>query len=282
MEALMGSVVGSLRKMRAVLPNAQAASVEYEMVVGDHNVALNPLIGSKVSLDFTGEIKCIHCDRVTKKSFSQGFCFPCFQKLAQCDRCIMSPELCHYDKGTCREPDWAHTHCMTDHIVYLANSSGLKIGITRANQVPTRWIDQGAVSAIPLARVATRQQAGLLEDAMKEHLADKTNWRLMLKNEQPDVDLAQEFDRISTLAEPFVSELQDHYGLQAIQLVDRSEATALQYPVQKYPTKIISLNAEKTPRIEGVLEGIKGQYWLLDVGVINLRKYTGYQVSFTF
>lgn len=278
----MGSVVGSLRKMRAVLPNAQAASVEYEMVVGDHNVALNPLIGSKVSLDFTGEIKCIHCDRVTKKSFSQGFCFPCFQKLAQCDRCIMSPELCHYDKGTCREPDWAHTHCMTDHIVYLANSSGLKIGITRANQVPTRWIDQGAVSAIPLARVATRQQAGLLEDAMKEHLADKTNWRLMLKNEQPDVDLAQEFDRISTLAEPFVSELQDHYGLQAIQLVDRSEATALQYPVQKYPTKIISLNAEKTPRIEGVLEGIKGQYWLLDVGVINLRKYTGYQVSFTF
>nr|WP_246341261.1 DUF2797 domain-containing protein [Simiduia aestuariiviva] len=279
---MMGSVVGSLRKMRAVLPNAQAASVEYEMVVGDHNVALNPLIGSKVSLDFTGEIKCIHCDRVTKKSFSQGFCFPCFQKLAQCDRCIMSPELCHYDKGTCREPDWAHTHCMTDHIVYLANSSGLKIGITRANQVPTRWIDQGAVSAIPLARVATRQQAGLLEDAMKEHLADKTNWRLMLKNEQPDVDLAQEFDRISTLAEPFVSELQDHYGLQAIQLVDRSEATALQYPVQKYPTKIISLNAEKTPRIEGVLEGIKGQYWLLDVGVINLRKYTGYQVSFTF
>ncbi len=278
----MRSVVGSLRKMRAVLPDAQSASVEYEMVVGDHNVALNPLIGSKVSLDFTGEIKCIHCDRVTKKSFSQGFCFPCFQKLAQCDRCIMSPELCHYDKGTCREPDWAQTHCMTDHIVYLANSSGLKIGITRANQVPTRWIDQGAVSAIPLARVATRQQAGLLEDAMKEHLADKTNWRLMLKNEQPDVNLAQEFDRISTLAEPFVSELQDHYGLQAIQLVDRPEATALQYPVQKYPTKIISLNAEKTPRIEGILEGIKGQYWLLDVGVINLRKYTGYQVNFTF
>lgn len=278
----MAQFEGGLRKMRAHLPNEPGEPVDYQMVVGEEQVPLVPLMGREVTLSFSGAIQCIHCARVTKKSFSQGFCYPCFQKLAQCDRCIMSPELCHFDQGTCREPDWAETHCMTDHIVYLANSSGLKIGITRATQIPTRWIDQGAVSAVPLVRVATRQQAGLLESAMKEHLADKTNWRTMLKNAQPDVDLAAEFDRIAELAEPAICELQDLYGLQAIQLLDRNQVQHISYPVQSYPKKIVSHNADKTPEIRGVLQGIRGQYWLLDTGVINLRKYTGYQVTFSY
>ncbi|UTA49349.1 DUF2797 domain-containing protein [Simiduia sp. 21SJ11W-1] len=273
---------GSLRKMGARLGAGSEAEVDYSMRVGDACVPLNPLLGKPVSLTFTGTIECIHCARVTKKSFSQGFCYPCFQKLAQCDRCIMSPELCHFDQGTCREPEWAETHCMTDHIVYLANSSGLKIGITRGTQVPTRWIDQGAVSAVPLVRVATRQQAGLLESAMKEHVADKTNWRTMLKNAQPEIDMHAEFERLAELAEPAICELQEQFGLQAIQLLDGSAVQHINYPVAQYPGKITSHNAEKTPEIAGVLQGIRGQYWLLDTGVINLRKYTGYQVSFSF
>lgn len=273
---------GQLHKMRAQLPEQVGEAVRYQLVLGKQSIPLEAMLGTKVRLQFSGDISCIHCGRKTKKSFSQGYCYPCFQKLAQCDRCIMSPELCHFDAGTCREPDWAETHCMTDHIVYLANSSGLKVGITRASQVPTRWIDQGAVAAVPFARVATRKLAGLLESSMKIYLADKTNWRLMLKNAQPDIDMAAQAAVAYEQAAEDVQFLQGEYGLRAVQTLESAEVTHIQYPVLKYPTKLVSLNAEKTPAIEGVLEGIRGQYWLLDTGVINLRKYTGYQVCFSY
>lgn len=131
-------VVGRLRKM----PVEAGEPVAYSIAVGDTRIPLNDLIGRPLRLDFDGVIRCIHCDRKTNKSFNQGFCYPCFRKLAACDSCIMSPEKCHYHLGTCREPEWGETHCMVEHVVYLANSSGLKVGITRASQVPTRWIDQ--------------------------------------------------------------------------------------------------------------------------------------------
>src|SRR5690606_41791180 len=110
------------------------------------------------------EIRCQHCNRLTEESYSQRFCPPCMEKVAQCDVCIASPERCHYAQGTCREPAWGEQFCMTDHIVYLANSSGLKVGITRASQIPTRRIEQGASQAFPIQRVATRQEAGMGED----------------------------------------------------------------------------------------------------------------------
>ena len=278
----MPEFVGSLRKMRAVLPAQSALPVSYDMVLDDQYIPLADVLGKPMRLHFSGTISCTHCGRNTKKSFSQGYCYPCFQKLAQCDRCIMSPELCHFDQGTCREPDWAESHCMTDHIVYLANSSGLKVGITRATQLPTRWIDQGAVAAVPFARVSTRQQAGLLEVAMKKYLADKTNWRLMLKNEQPDVDLIEARSAVALQIDSDLTSLQQQFGLQAVRPVDDVAVTHIQYPVARYPSKIVSLNAEKVPAVEGELQGIRGQYLLLDTGVINLRKYTGYQVSFSF
>jgi hypothetical protein len=49
--------------------------------------------------------------------------------------------------------------------------------------------------------------------------------------------------------------------------------------VIKYPTKVVSLNFDKTPVISGVLEGIKGQYLLLDVGVLNIRKFSSYNLT---
>ena len=122
--------------------------VRYTLPVGDRQVPLNPLFGKRVGLRATGRITCINCGRNSNKSFSQGYCYQCFQKLAQCDSCIIAPERCHYDAGTCREPLWGEHFCMQDHIVYFANSSGLKVGITRSSQLPTRWLDQGATQGL--------------------------------------------------------------------------------------------------------------------------------------
>ena len=171
---------GHLQKMATNLSDR----VEYQLPLDDVWLPLNNLLGSKISLQFVGEIHCTHCGRRSNKSFNQGYCYPCFKKLAQCDQCIVSPEKCHHHLGTCREPEWGDQFCMTDHIVYLANSSGAKVGITRASQLPTRWIDQGAVQALPILRVKTRYQSGRVEDILRQHVADKTNWRTMLKLSQ--------------------------------------------------------------------------------------------------
>ncbi len=257
------------------------APVNYRLPIGDDEIALNDLIGTRVRLNYAGVITCMHCGRKTSKSFNQGFCYPCFQRLAQCDSCIVSPEKCHFDAGTCRESDWAQQHCMQPHVVYLANSSGLKVGITRGTQIPTRWIDQGAVQALPILGVQTRQQSGLVETLFKQHVADKTNWRAMLKGQTTKIDLLAERDRLlSACAQP-LAELQQRFGIQAIQVLPDAEAIAIDYPVREYPSKITSLDLEKTPQIEGRLLGIKGQYLMLETGVINIRKYGAYHVSFS-
>ena len=268
-------VTGRLRKMPAEVGDP----VAYSIAVGDTRIPLNDLIGRPLRLDFDGVIRCIHCDRKTNKSFNQGFCFPCFRKLAACDSCIMSPEKCHYHLGTCREPEWGETHCMVEHVVYLANSSGLKVGITRGSQVPTRWIDQGAVDAIPMVRVATRYIAGLVEVACKAHVADRTNWRAMLKGDVPELDLAQERQRMLGLIADDLEALRQTHGQDSIREVDE-QGLGLSYPVKVWPEKIKTHNLDKTPEVEGVLEGIKGQYLILDTGVINIRKFTGYEVRF--
>jgi hypothetical protein len=268
-------VTGRLRKM----PAEAGDPVAYSIAVGDTRIPLNDLIGRPLRLDFDGVIRCIHCDRKTNKSFNQGFCYPCFRKLAACDSCIMSPEKCHYHLGTCREPEWGETHCMVEHVVYLANSSGLKVGITRASQVPTRWIDQGAVDAIPMVRVATRYIAGLVEVACKTHVADRTNWRAMLKGDVPELDLAQERQRMLGLIADDLEALRQTHGEDSIREVDE-QGLGLSYPVQVWPEKIKTHNLDKSPEVEGVLEGIKGQYLILDTGVINIRKFTGYEVRF--
>jgi hypothetical protein len=152
---------GLLNKMYARLES----TVQYELPLSDQRIALNPLLGKVIKLTFTGNIRCVHCNRTIKKSFNQGYCYPCFISLAQCDMCIMKPETCHYEAGTCREPSWGEEFCFKPHIVYLANSSGIKVGITRQTQIPTRWIDQGAVQALPIFKVQSRYMAGLIEIA---------------------------------------------------------------------------------------------------------------------
>jgi len=259
---------------------ALQSPVEYTLAIGATDVPLNAYLGAMVRLDYLGAISCMHCGRATRKSFSQGYCYPCFQSLAQCDSCIVSPEKCHHAAGTCREPAWAEAHCLQPHIVYLANSSGLKVGITRGTQVPTRWIDQGAVQALPILSVQTRYQSGLVEMLFKRHAADKTNWRAMLKGQVDVLDLAAERDRLLAQCESDIAELQQRFGLQAIQVLD-AEPVAIQYPVLEHPSKVTSLDLEKTPAISGRLLGIKGQYLMLDSGVLNIRKFGAYHVRFS-
>ena len=267
---------GSIRKMAARL---ETPVVQYAFRLDEVEVPVNPLIGQTVRLEYLGAIHCSHCGKRTKTSFSQGYCYPCMTKLAQCDICIMSPERCHYDAGTCREPSWGEQFCMTDHVVYLANSSGIKVGITRASQLPTRWLDQGASQALPILRVATRQQSGLVEDLLRSQVADRTNWRALLKGDAEAVDLVAVRDQLFDSCGDGIRALQERFGLQAIQPLHDGEPLEIRYPVEAYPSKIVSFNLDKNPVAEGTLLGIKGQYLIFDTGVINIRKYTAYQLA---
>ncbi|MBE0438788.1 MAG: DUF2797 domain-containing protein [Gammaproteobacteria bacterium] len=251
----------------------------YQMVLGDQRVDMNRVIGSSIKLIYTGEIHCQHCNRLTKKSYSGGFCFPCSQKLAQCDLCFMKPETCHFDKGTCREPEWGQAVCMQDHIVYLANSSGIKVGITRIGQIPTRWIDQGASQAIPVFKVKTRYQSGLVEVMFKAHVSDRTDWRKMLKGPAPELDLPAIRDQLLAECQQDIVALQQQFGQDAIEVLSAESVVTIDYPVMHYPTKISSFNFDKTAIVEGELQGIKGQYLILDTGVINIRKFSGYHIA---
>lgn len=257
----------------------EAPVVQYSFRLDDTLVPVNPLIGQSLRLEYLGAIHCSHCGKRTKTSFSQGYCYPCMTKLAQCDLCIMAPERCHYHAGTCREPSWGEQFCMTDHVVYLANSSGIKVGITRATQLPTRWLDQGAIQALPILRVATRQQSGLVEDLLRSQVADRTNWRALLKGEAEVLDLPAVREQIFDACADGLRELQGRFGLQAIQPLADAEVVQMRYPVQDYPKKIVSFNLDKNPVVEGTLLGIKGQYLIFDTGVINVRKYTAYQLA---
>ena len=266
---------GNGRKMITEL----ADPVQYHLPLGDSDVPMNSLLGQQVGLSFNGQINCIACKRKTNKSFNQGYCYPCFKRLAQCDSCIVSPEKCHYHEGTCREPEWGETHCMIDHIVYLANTSGIKVGITRGTQVPTRWMDQGATQAKPIFRVDSRHHSGMVEVLFKQHVADRTNWQAMLKGDAADRDLEQV--RVDLLAdcERDLEVLRERHGLQAITVLEDAAETRIRYPVTDYPEKVKSFNLDKTPAIGGTLTGIKGQYLIFDTGVINIRKYGGYKLT---
>lgn len=270
---------GHLKKM---LINVDGNAAQYQLRLDDQLINLNEKIFQPIRIEHLGEIHCTACGAKTKKSFAQGHCYRCFTKLAACDTCIMSPEKCHFEQGTCREPNWGEEFCMQDHIVYLANSSGIKVGITRHSQVPTRWLDQGAGYAMPIARVATRQLSGLLEVIFKQHVADKTNWRTLLKQDAADLDLAAKRDELFELCHEEIEELQAEYGLQGVQLIYDGTINKFEYPVEQYPTKVVSFNLDKTPVVEGKLMGIKGQYLILDTGVINLRRFTAYNVSVEF
>ena len=257
---------GNLRKMETSLDDV----ANYTLVLDGHSIDMNAKIGQNIKLSFDGTINCIACDRVTKKSFGGGFCYPCFRNAPESSECIIRPELCRAHEGEARDMEWAEKHCLVEQVVYLARSSAVKVGITRGSQLPTRWIDQGATDAIVFARVPNRYTAGLVEVAMKEHLTDRTNWQRMLKNEVIDADLAE---KKASLTDTLDAEMQ--------QYIDPDDTIcSINYPVEHYPEKVKSVGFDKLPEIEGCLAGIKGQYLIFDDNrVLNVRKHNGYRVT---
>lgn len=268
----MGCDVGTAPDGAARLP------VAYTLKVGSEEIDANALLGQSLRLEFMGRILCRNCGRATRKSFNQGHCFPCFKKLASCDNCIVSPEKCHFHLGTCREPEWGESFCMRPHVVYLSNASGLKIGITRDTQLPTRWLDQGAESALPLYQTRSRYLAGLVETAAKAHVSDRTNWRAMLKGTPDPLELERERESMRELLVSDIAALKAEYGEDAVLDLDIAPAS-WSYPVARWPEKVASHNLDKHPVLEGRLDGIKGQYLIFDCSVINIRKYTAYEVA---
>jgi len=250
-------------------------------------IHLNQYLGKKISLKFLAQINCVACNRATNKSFNQGYCFPCLQKLAECDTCIIKPELCHYDQGTCRDEGFGDEHCNITHSLYISLTSSAKVGVTRQYQELVRWVDQGAVSALRLISLKRRLHAGLLEVELARQMPDKTNWRRMLKNEVDDIDLLVLKNKLLNEIENIISKSslrqELNYVLEDSVLLAENNLPIqnIHYPVLEYPKKLTSLNLDKDPLVQGVLLGIKGQYLLLDSGVINLRKYAGYLVDFS-
>lgn len=270
-------VKGCLQKMRGELKKDKVL-YSIPLLKGE----LNNYVGKALKFEHTGKISCIYCSREIRKSYNQGYCFPCFQKLARCDLCILRPSNCHYRLGTCREPEWAQGHCMTDHWLYFSNTSGLKIGLTRKKQAQTRWIDQGAIQALPICLTKTREQAGHIERFLANSgVKETTNWREMLKKKPEEVNLSHERDKCLEILHQGIKGL-DSILKEGVTLLPNETEKNLQYPVTYYPQKVKSLDLNRTPVVEGQLNGIKGQYLIFDTGVLNVRRFGGYEVIVSY
>jgi len=259
---------GNLRKMKT----AELSPVQYVLQLGEERIEMNTLLGKSVKFTHTGKIFCINCGNKTKKSFAQGFCYMCFVESPNNSPCIINPELCEGHLGKGRDVEWEQKYHVQPHIVYLALTNIVKVGVTREPQIPNRWIDQGAREGLVFARVPYRQLAGAIEVVLKQYVTDRTSWQRMLKNDLGD-DLSLE-EAKEELMEYLEDELQQY-------ITFREELVDIEYPVLEYPEKIKSLSFDKTPEIEQTLVGIRGQYLMFEGGqVLNIRKFTGYNVDF--
>ncbi len=256
---------GTFRKMST----SHQPIVQYTLTMGDEAQLMNDLLGHEITLSYTGQIFCKDCGRKTKKSFNQGFCYPCFMNSPLSSPCIIHPEKCQAHLGIGRDMEWEKTYHLCPQFVYLSLTAGAKVGITREGQIPTRWIDQGARQAIIIAKTPNRYTAGMMEVALKQHISDKTSWQKMLKDEVQDVDLELIRDQLVVHLDASLSE----YLVQ-------EPLYQFNYPVLAYPQKVKSINLDKTPIFKGRLTGIKAQYLMFDEQfVINVRKYEGYEMN---
>lgn len=255
---------GVLKKMQTEI----TSPVNYYLIMGSDFLNMNQLIEKKIHIEFIG-YQCLACGE-NKKIYRQGYCYEDFYKVPQAADWIMKPELstAHLDIED-RDLAYEKEMQLKPHIVYLANSSNVKVGVTRKSQVPTRWIDQGAHEALEIVEVPNRYLAGITEIALKEHVSDKTNWRKMLKNEIEDVNLIEQREALKSY---IPEEVQPYF------ITDNKE-THINFPVSRYPEKLKTLNLDKTPAYEGILKGVKGQYLIFeDDTVFNVRSWEGYVV----
>jgi hypothetical protein len=255
-----------LKKMSTTLKEV----VEYGLDVGEETLALNNYIGTEIEIKFDGKIHCVFCGKMMNKSYAGGSCYQCMQTLPQNDMCQMKPELCHFKRGTCRDSEWGEKHCFTPHKVYLARSSGIKVGITREIPTETRWMDQGAVEGMVIAEVPDRHTSGLVETAIAQHIQDKTDFRKMLRGEISEEDLMEVYENI---VDSVPMQYQQH-------LLADLTSVVIKYPLGKHPEKIKPLSLDKQSEIKAKLEGIKGQYLIFEDFVFNMRAHSGYEVTF--
>ena len=268
---------GYLQKMKYQKADTQLA---VSMLLGGEELLLNEVLGKRIKLEHNGKIHCANCSSKTSKSYGGGYCYRCFMKLPECDMCILKPETCHRAAGTCRNNNWSDNNCMRSHLVYLAFTSEVKIGITRSLTGLPRWYDQGAICAMPLGHVPDRLAAGEIEVFLKQKFSDKSKWKQMLtldlSHEEASKELrAARIEAIELLKPWFLEHQFDR-------LVLEPEVTCFNYPLLQGSSPDYSrVTFNKQDTIEGVLCGVKGQYLILDSGVVNIRSHTGYQVELT-
>lgn len=258
---------GVLKKMQT---DAQEV-IQYYLDFDSDVLNMNQLIDKNIGISFVKH-QCLSCS-LDKEIYRQGFCKSCFYETPQAGDWIMHPEKSTAHLGIeDRDLEYEKRVQLQPHVVYLALSSNVKVGVTRKQQVPTRWIDQGAIQALPILEVPNRYLAGIAEVALKEHIADKTNWRAMLKNEVANDDLKEVKEQLKAY---LPEEVQEYY-------LENEPILDLNFPVSQYPVKLKSLNLSKTPNYSGVLKGIKGQYLIFeDQTVFNVRNNEGLVVELT-
>jgi hypothetical protein len=261
-------ISGNLSKMKTV----HRDPISYTLHLGNESAVVSDLLGQRIRISFGGQINCVVCGKSIKKAFGQGMCYEDFMNSPENSPCILRPELCEGHLGIGRDPEWEKAKHVQPHYVYLALTSGVKVGVTRFDNVPTRWMDQGAWKVIRFAEVPYRRLAGEIEVYLKEYITDKTNWQRMLKDERAaEVDLVEE-------KEALLNELPEDLGQF---YSENDEVVEFNYPVLEYPAKVRSLNLDKDPVAEGELRGIRGQYLIFKGGqVINLRRFSGYWIDF--
>ncbi|MCC7413154.1 MAG: DUF2797 domain-containing protein [Gammaproteobacteria bacterium] len=256
---------GNLARMCA----QPGSPVAYSLALGGGEVDMNALLGRTVRVAFTGALHCRVCSRPVRKLYGEGYCYPHFVSDPANAPCIVRPELCTAHLGGGRDPAWESANHDQPHVVYLAVSGALKVGVTRRDNIPARWIDQGASRAVAIAQTPYRRLAGDIEVALKSQLSDRTAWQRMLTGAD-DIDLhAQELRVAGLVPQPLQRWWTAGNGI-----------TVLDYPVLEYPRHVRGVRLDRTPVVEARLTGIRGQYLLFAGGLaLNLRRHTGYHVS---
>lgn len=265
---------GNIRKMKSQLGEDEVLYKLplFDLLEPNDEVEMNQLIGNTIRLSFENAIHCVVTGKKIRKAYGEGMSYDAFMTSPLAVESIIRPELsmAHLGIGL-RDLEWEVKHDVQPHIVYLSRTSGIKVGVTRKTQIPTRWIDQGAHEALILAETPYRQAAGLIEVALKDHVADKTNWRAMLKNEN---SAKETLEVMKARLSEFVPEDLKQF------IVKEDQVHQINFPVIEYPSKVTSMKFDKLPVIEKKLNGIKGQYLIFDDNtVINLRSHSGYRIS---
>ena len=265
---------GNIRKMKSSVDSD--GNVSYKLPLFENlepagEVDVNALIGSEISMRYDGVINCVVTGKRIRKAYGEGMSYDAFMTSPLSCPSIIKPELSRIHEGVAlRDEAWEREHHLAPHYVYLSKTSGIKVGVTRHSQIPTRWVDQGAVEGVLIAETPYRQAAGLIEVALKDYIADKTNWRRMLKNELVDASILEKRDEIIDKIPAEMAEF----------IIKDGGLHNFSFPVEQYPEKVTSMKLDKVPIIEKRLVGVKGQYWIFDDNtVMNLRSHAGYRIA---